>query len=411
MLRRNPNSEAFSQYEAVEVDAGEHDLIDLDRVAGIMRRQWKVVLAATIVGMALGVTYLWFATPLYQAANQILIDQSDAGMTTQVTGITDSSQADAEIMSQVELLGSEGVAGNAVDALNLTADPAFMASGKTLKGQIQGLFKALLAPLQKLKHSTASTGGTAGMAPVPAQTPRDVAINILQGNTNVTRVKGTYLLEVDYNDPDPVRATKIANALAAGYLADQLNSKYLATRSASDWLQQRMEELSKESVAADEAVQKFRSDNNLQTANGQLLTDQQVSQLNTSLVAAQNATAQAKAKLDQITSILAANDPNALVTAALDSPLINTLRQHYLETAKRESDFSSLVGNQHTQTLRLKAEMDEYQSQIREELQRIGEGDQSDYQVALAHEQSARQALTQATQSNPSSNALLAKLN
>lgn len=411
MLRRNPNSEAFSQYEAVEVDAGEHDLIDLDRVAGIMRRQWKVVLAATIVGMALGVTYLWFATPLYQAANQILIDQSDAGMTTQVTGITDSSQADAEIMSQVELLGSEGVAGNAVDALNLTADPAFMASGKTLKGQIQGLFKALLAPLQKLKHSTASTGGTAGMAPVPAQTPRDVAINILQGNTNVTRVKGTYLLEVDYNDPDPVRATKIANALAAGYLADQLNSKYLATRSASDWLQQRMEELSKESVAADEAVQKFRSDNNLQTANGQLLTDQQVSQLNTSLVAAQNATAQAKAKLDQITSILAANDPNALVTAALDSPLINTLRQHYLETAKRESDFSSLVGDQHTQTLRLKAEMDEYQSQIREELQRIGEGDQSDYQVALAHEQSARQALTQATQSNPSSNALLAKLN
>ena len=97
--------------------------------------------------------------------------------------------------------------------------------------------------------------------------------------------------------------------------------------------------------------------------------------------------AAAKAKLDQINTILASDDPNALVTAALDSPLINSLRQHYLETAKRESDFSALVGDQHIQTQRLKAEMAEYQSQIRQELQRIAAGYQSDYQVAQAHEQ------------------------
>lgn len=412
MLRRNPNSEAFPQYEAFETEGGEHDLIDLDRVAGIIRRQWKVVLAATVAGMALAFVYLWFSTPLYKASNQVLLDQSQAGMTTSVTGITDSSQADAAVMSQVELFGSMSVAGAAVDSLHLTDDPAFMASGKTLKSQLMGLVKPLLAPFQKLKHSSAGGGASAGPAyDMPAQTPRDIAIGILQGNTEVSRVRGTYLLEVDYTDPDPVRATKIANALAAGYLSDQLNSKYQATRSASEWLEQRIAELSKESVAADEAVQNFRASNNLLTANGQLLTDQQVTQLNSSLVAAQNATAAAKAKLDQINSILASNDPNALVTAALDSPLINQLRQHYLETAKRESDFSTLVGDQHTQTLRLKAEMDEYQRQIREELSRIAEGDQSDYQVAQAHEQSARDALTAATQSNPGSNAVLAKLN
>jgi succinoglycan biosynthesis transport protein ExoP len=158
-------------------------------------------------------------------------------------------------------------------------------------------------------------------------------------------------------------------------------------------------------------VQNFRAANNLLTANGQLLTDQQVTELSSSLVAAQNATAAAKAKLDQINTILASNDPNALVTAALDSPLINALRQHYLDSAKREADISSLVGDQHIQTVRLKAEMDEYQGQIRQELSRIAAGDQSDYQVALAHELSARQSLTQATQSNPGSNAILAKLN
>ncbi|MEO8884269.1 MAG: polysaccharide biosynthesis tyrosine autokinase, partial [Devosia sp.] len=410
MLRRNPNSDSYFHGDPFEPENADGDVINLDRVGGIIRRQWKVVLAVTIIGTLIGFTYLWFATPLYKASNELLIDQSDAGLTSQVTGNTDSSQADAAIMSQVELFGSPNVAGTTVDALNLTADKAFMASGGgNLKSQIMGLFKPILAPFQKARAK--SEGGAVAKLPVPATTPRDNAINIVQGNTNITRVKGTYLLEVDYLDPDPVRATNIANALAEAYLTDQLNSKYDATRRASDWLQQRIDQLSKESVAADTAVEQFRASNNLQTANGQLISDQQVSQLNSALIAAQNATAAAKAKVDQINTIVASNDPNALVTAALDSPLINSLRTRYLDTAKRESDFAALVGDQHIQTQRLKAEMDEYQGQIKEELTRIAAGYASDYQVAQAHEQSQRDSLTQATKSDPTSNALLAQLN
>jgi len=409
MLRRNPNSDSFAQGEPFDTDNADSDVINLDRIGGIIRRQWKVVLAITVVGMLIGVAYLWFATPLYKATNEVLIDQSDAGLTSQVTGNTDSSQADAAILSQVELFSGPSVAGTAVDALNLTADKAFMATGGgNLKSQILGLFKPIFGTFQKAKAK--ADAGQAKL-PAPAVTPRDNAINIVQGNSNITRVKGTYLLEVDYSDPDPVRATNIANALAEAYLTDQLNSKYDATRRASDWLQQRIEQLSTESVAADTAVEQFRAANNLQTANGQLISDQQVAQLNSALIAAQNATASAKAKVDQINTILASNDPNALVTAALDSPLINSLRTRYLDTAKRESDFAALVGDQHIQTQRLKAEMDEYQGQIKEELTRIAAGYASDFQVAQAHEQSQRDALATATKSDPASNALMAQLN
>jgi polysaccharide biosynthesis transport protein len=406
MLRRNPNTEPFPR-DAFGPEPGETDLIDLDRIAGVIRRQWKVVLSVTVVGAVLGITYLWFATPFYNASAEVLIDQSDAGLTAQFTGNTDTSQADAAIMSQVELIGSPGVAGEAVDKLQLASKPGFLSSGKTLKAQILGLFRPLMSPFQHKRPASA----TPGQAAPPAVTARDQAIDVVQAGTNVQRVRGTYLLQITYSNPDPALAADVANALAEGYLADQLNSKYDATQRASDWLQQRIAALSRESMAADVAVQKFRAENNLQTANGQLITDQQVAQLNTNLVTAQNATATAKAKLDQINTILAANDPNALVTAALDSPLINSLREHYLETAKRESDFVTLVGPDHVQTVKLKAEMDEYQRQIREELSRIASGDQSDYQVALAHEQSARDALNQATLSGPASNDTLAKLN
>ncbi|MDB5562839.1 MAG: ptk [Hyphomicrobiales bacterium] len=409
MLRRNPNSDTFSDSDFMDAESGDHDLIDLDRIAGIIRRQWKVVLIITIVGTLLGFTYLWFATPFYKASSEVLIDQTNAGLTAQITGNTDPSQADAAILSQVELFGSVNVAAAAVDALHLGDNKQFLASSKTLKNQMLSIFKPLFAVFSHPKPT--SSAAPTGPALSPAEAARQQAIGIVQSNTNVTRVRGTYLLQVDYTDADPVLASAIANALAEGYLSDQLNSKYAATRRASDWLQQRITELSRESLAADVAVQNFRAANNLVTANGQLISDQQVAQLNTGLVAAQNATATAKAKVDQIQAVLAADDPNALVTAALDSPLINSLRKSYLETAKRESDFVALVGDNHVQTIRLKAEMAQYQSQIKEELTRIGAGYQSDYQVALAHEQSQRDALTQATQSTPTSNATLAKLN
>jgi succinoglycan biosynthesis transport protein ExoP len=409
MLRRNPNSDSFSD-DFIDADASDNDLIDLDRIAGIIRRQWKVVLAITVLGSILGFTYLWFATPFYKAESEVLIDQTNAGLTAQITGNTDPSQADAAILSQVELFGSVNVAAAAVDALHLGENKQFLASSKTLKNQMMSVFKPVFSLLSHPKP--ASSGGGAATQPLsPADAARQQAIGIVQANTSVTRVRGTYLLAVDYTDADPVLATSIANALAEGYLSDQLNSKYAATRRASDWLQQRIEELSRESLAADVAVQNFRATNNLMTANGQLVSDQQVAQLNTALIAAQNATASAKARVDQIQTILAADDPNALVTAALDSPLINSLRKSYLDTAKRESDFASLVGENHVQTVRLKAEMAEYQSQIKEELTRIGSGYQSDYQVAMSHEQAQRDALNKAMQATPTSNATLAKLN
>lgn len=403
MLRRNPAG--LSQGEWAEAETPEQDLIDIDRIAGIVRRQWKPVVAATLAGTALGIVYLFFATPLYSASSDILLDQTpDAGLTPQVAGTTNDMEADAAVMSQVQLLGSYNVAAAAVDTLHLDQNAEFLKSPTGIRSRIGGFLKALLKPFRGRPPGSEAGKDTSNPA-------RDKAIGIVEANTSVERVGGTYLIEVTYQSPDPAMAAEIANALAQGYLTDQLNSRYQATRTASDWLQQRIQQLSHESVQADEAVQNFRAAHNLQTANGQLITDQQIAQLNSDLVSAQNSTAKAKAKLDQINAILASNDPNALVTAALDSPLINDLRQHYLEAAKREADFEAMVGADHAQVQRLKGEMAEYQNQIRQELQRIAAGYESDYKIAQAHEKSAQQALDKATKATPASNAVLAKLN
>ena len=103
-------------------------------------------------------------------------------------------------MSRSSSWARQALPARLLDKLNLTQNAAFMASSKTLKAQIMGIFKPLLSPFQRMKRANAVGSQT---TPVPAETPRDQAIDIIQGNTDVTRVRGTYLLEVDYGQPGP----------------------------------------------------------------------------------------------------------------------------------------------------------------------------------------------------------------
>ncbi len=101
-----------------------------------------------------------------------------------------------------------------------------------------------------------------------------IASRILQSNLEVGRVGRTYVFNVAYTDRDPALAQSIAGQYANAYLEDQLDSKFDATRRATNWMEERIRDLRAQSLAADEAVQKYKADNNLVAASGRLLDDQ-----------------------------------------------------------------------------------------------------------------------------------------
>lgn len=374
------------------------DAIDIDRVFGVVRRQWKLVAIATIVGGLLGAGYLAIATPYYRATSELLLDQSQGQLATEMTGVTEPMRAEEAILSQVELLNSSNVAAAAVDSLELSENIEFLDSGR---GGIGGLFSSIRELLGMSVDSYAQA---------TAEQRRGAAIGLVLGNTSVSRVGRTYLLAVSYSAADPELAADIANALAKAYLADQLNSKYEATRTASEWLEARLEDLRAESLAADLAVQAYREENGLISADGQLVSDAQLVATSADLTSARTATAEAKSRLDQIRAVVASGNPNATVDAALSSSLINTLRNRYVEAAARLASVVQLVGPDHERALQVKREMDELQRLMQGELARIAEGYESDYRIALANEQALEANFTSATATTAISNSTAPKL-
>ena len=75
--------------------------------------------------------------------------------------------------------------------------------------------------------------------------------------------------------------------------------------------------------------------------------------------------------------------------------MITKLRSQYLELAQRETDWSARYGANHLAVVNLRNQMNEIQSSIRGELQRIAETYKSDFEVAKQHEDSLQKQLSQ----------------
>lgn len=365
--------------------------INFDRLLAVARRQWRVVLAGMLAGLLLGILYVLTTVPLYTASTSVLIDRENRAIADQLSTLGGVIDDEATVLSQVELLKSDTISLAVVDKLKLTEDPAFNASGGSLVGTVVSSVRGLF------RSSDVNPEGA-------AEAKRQAASRRIQDGMSVSRVGRTYVLDIAYVSPSPALSARVARAIADAYITDKLDSKYQATRRAGTWLQERIEELRQKSLETDLAVQKFRTANGLVSTGGRLVTDQQLTELNSALIVAQADTAKAQANLDRIQDIIEKGQTDAIVTDVLDSSVSNKLREKYLDASKREAEIADRLGPNHVQAVRLRGEMREYQRLMFEELGRIAESYQSNLDVAKSREKSLMESVAQATGISASAN-------
>ncbi|WP_277995962.1 MULTISPECIES: polysaccharide biosynthesis tyrosine autokinase [unclassified Rhizobium] len=370
-------------------------MLDIEWMLGIARRQWRVVAAAAFLAALAGLLYVMTAVPLYTADISVLLDAEKNQLVEELSMSGAGLEDETALLSQIEVLTSETIGLAVVDKLKLGEDPIFMAEPRSILGTV-------LAPVRALMNIP--KWFASNQVEDDAQARRAQAQLILSRNMSVDRVGKTYVLRIGYTSPSPQMAARIANAIGDAYVVDKLNSKYESTRRASAWLQERIVELRQKALETDLAVQKFRTANGLVSTGSQLVSDQQLSELNTALITAQAETAKARARLDRIQSIVSSGQSDAIVTDVLDSSVSTELRKKYLDSAKLEGEISKKLGPNHVQAVRLRAEMAEYKRLMFEEVNRIAESYRSEVDVAAAREKSLQDSVSKATNISATAN-------
>jgi succinoglycan biosynthesis transport protein ExoP len=383
------------------------NFIDIERLMAIARRQARTVILTASVGLLLGLVYIIVATPSYTAATSILLDDNLGKFADEVSPAPANMQTDTTILSQIAILKSSELADKVVAREKLEEDDIFMNPPRSILSKVISTMRGVVGLFSSSKP--ASTGESA------ADLKRDYASALLQSGLDVQRQGRSFVIDLTFTSNDAELAGRIAKAYADVYLSDQLDANFDATQRATVWLQGRLNELKESSQAAALEVERYRAANGLTAAKGALVSEQQLSDINSQLILAQADTARARALYNQYQSILASGPEGAVNNAAVVSDqngtsVIGTLRARYLTITKREQEIVSRFGQDHPQAVSLRTEEQDVARQIFQELKQITESYRNQYEAAQSRETSLREGLNNATGKTSSANEALVHL-
>lgn len=340
--------------------------MDFRGILLLVRRGKKTIFWTTAASLLLMAVFVLAVPHRYTATTQILIDPTDLRAVGSELSPTNqmSDIAVLQVESQVRVLTSDSVLRRVIKTEALDRDAEFAGRPSLLRGLI-------------------------GMVGLGSSAPADstlTALTALRRSLVVKRAERTYVVDVSVTSLYPEKAERIANAIAQAYLTEQTDVRSDAARQISQTLSARLSELKDRVREAEERVEAFKARNNILGASGQLVNEQQLSELNNQLGAARARAAQAKARLEEVERLQRTKGDVGAVPEAVQSPTITALRGQYAEIVRREAEQMTSLGARHPAVIEIQAQADRLRRMIEEEVNRTALSARSEYESAHANE-------------------------
>jgi polysaccharide biosynthesis transport protein len=354
--------------------------LDVARLAAVIWRGKTTILWTTAAALLLAILFVIAVPHRYTATTEILIDPTDLhAVGNDLTPANPANDAAVlQVESQVRVLASDSVLRRVVGAESLDRDPEFVGTG-----------------------SWFGNGRSDNAA---------AALNALRRDIQVKRAERTYVVDISVTSRDPAKAARIANALTQAYLAEQTDVRSEAARQVSQSLSAHLNELKERVRAAEDRAETFKVHNNIFSAGGQLISEQQLAELNNQLGTARAHTAAAKARLDQIEHLRASKDESGAFTEAVQSQTITMLRTLYAEVMRRQAEQMTTLGARHPAVIEIRAEADRLRHMIDDEVRRIALSARSEYESARGNEETLTANLEKLKGSAVTTNAAMVTL-
>lgn len=343
-----------------------------------LRRNVRLIIATTVIGTAIAVAAVLSITPQYRATVAVLVDSRQTKLLQDAEVVGRPSTDNAGIESEVELLQSDALTRQVADKMNLQSDDELGAPD----GFVARLKSLVLLPVRM------AFGSREVADPLAAVTDR------LRSAIAARRRGLTYVIELNAWSREAGKAANIANTFAELYLSDQIAAKADATKRASQWLNERVEEMRGRLAASEKALEAYKAEAGLFDPGGENLSDRQIGQLNDQLVDARAKAAAAFAKYEQLKQVTPERLRSAAASAdVLQSAVVANLRGQYADAARQQAERESRYGPQHPQVATGRAQVNDIERQITAEISRIVTSAKSEYEIAKARQVSLEASL------------------
>ena len=333
----------------------------------LMKRRWTIATVAMIVTV-LAAIVSFRMEPVYKATARVQVD-SETPLIQSLQDLFQKTTADDEfVQTQIQVLKSESLAWRTIDEL--------------------GLKDSLIKPKK--------------LAKIPPDQRKVKLIGAFEDNLNVELTPKTRMLAVSYEDHDPQLAAKVATRLATNYIDYNFRQKYEATRQASGWMEQQLDELKAKVESSQQALVEYEREHEIvNTSETSNVQEQILSDLSKDLTNAESDRLQKEALYRQVQS------DRKQLAALVHDDLLQRLEEKAADLQDQYTDALAQYGPKFPKALRLQDEIEGIKSQISTEQERVLARIRKDYMSAVTRERLASAAVAAQKEAVGAQNQLL----
>jgi polysaccharide biosynthesis transport protein len=327
----------------------------------LIKHAWTIFTVAFIVATLVALI-TFRLRPVYRATARLEIEAATPEIR-QLSDLFENMPADDMFLqTQVNVLESDNLAWQTIEQLHLGENPAFA------------------GPVQHSEQQRAESPDTL----------QSTLLGTFQGSLQIEALRNSRIVTVSFESTDPRLAARIANTLVDNYQEYNYHKNYEATRKASGWMEQQLDELKAKVEKSQQALVDYERQHAItnvgdkQNVEEQKLADlsRQLTEAHADAVRAESLYNVVHSNGDQI-STLAPND------------LLSRLQEKYAELRAQYVDARAQFGPNFPKVMRLKDQMDEMRAQLDSERTRIVGRYHGEYAAALQRERLLGEALSQ----------------
>jgi len=359
-----------------------------------VRKLWRhrlLIAACTVVLGGAAILAAWLMPSYYVSEARVLVGVQSPRLPNVESIVADVSPDAERVQNEGFILQSRNIAKQVIDQLKLRQDPEF--NPELAKPSLW----AQLNPMQYLPSQLTGwfdrqTSATKKVEPIKdPSNADDRTIDSLLSHIDVSTLGRSHVLSVKAESRNPQTASAIANALAERYLDYQRRDKIDSMDRVDKFLMGRVTELRDAVRKSDQAVEDYRRTHDLYKSAGSGVTGQQLTELNTQLLAAQTAKAEADSRLKEAQEMRKGGLNNESVPEVLRSPLISVLKQQQSDAERKAAELHATYGPRHPSMLNARSEVGNIQGRVNAEIGKVIDGLSREARTADARYQALAQ--------------------
>jgi polysaccharide biosynthesis transport protein len=332
----------------------------------ILRHRWPWILGSISFLVTIAILYGLLTPTLFTSTAQILIDsRAKQVMRDENPEAVASDGGLVKAESQARVVESSSVLLRAIAATDLANDPEF--NGPSF-------LRRVLAPL------------IGRFEPTKASETQARTLMALRRVLAVKRADKVLVIEIVVTTKSADKSAKIANAIAEAYLLDQSEANAALAMRASEDLTARLDGQRQRVEEAENAVERYKADNQIVSSTGQLVVEQQLTEANAQFAAARSRSMGLKSQVDQLNRLRRAGGALDATADAIQSNVIGSLRQQEAALIELQSDLQSQYGPRYPRIAAVDNQLRNLHKLIAAELGRIEQASRSQYELATANE-------------------------